>query len=174
MSSNSLKSVFEEDIDMVTNPIGAMFNLNNNLDEVRSCSLDTSTHRPRSPSISSSENEEEYHICVQHESDRMDEDEPVNSPGSINLEYMTQSHNHQVSKVADFPSNMKQQCTLTVGPTLNQLYCENVVNIHLSYNPDKALDPASCDRNFYAVLLYDSIKHLASDALNIKESLTRM
>jgi len=143
MSSNFLKSVFEEDIDMVANPIGTMFNLNNNLDEMRSCSLDISTHRPRSPSISSSENKEEYHICVQHESNRMDEDEPINFPDSINLEYMTQSHNHQVSKAADSPFNMRQQCTPTVGPTLNQLHCENVVNIHLNYNLDKALDPES-------------------------------
>jgi len=64
MSSNSLKLVFEEDIDMVTDPIGAMFNLNNNLDKVRGCSLDVSTHRPRSPSILSSKNEEKYHVHI--------------------------------------------------------------------------------------------------------------
>jgi len=73
----------------------------------------------------------------------MDEDEPVNSPGSVDLEYATQSQNHQVSKAADSPSNMKQQYALTAGPTLNQPHCENVVNIHLNYNPDKALDPES-------------------------------
>ena len=64
MSSNSLKVVFDDDIDMVTDPIGAMFNLNNNFDEVRGCSLDVSAHKPRSPSVSLSESEEEYHICV--------------------------------------------------------------------------------------------------------------
>ena len=64
MSSNSLKLVFKEDIDMVTNPIRAMFNLNNNLDKVRGYSLDASTYRPRSPSILLSENEEEYHVCI--------------------------------------------------------------------------------------------------------------
>ena len=65
MSSNSLKVVFNDDIDMVTNPIGAMFNLNNNFDEVRGYSLDVSVHKPRSPSVSSSESKEEYHVCVQ-------------------------------------------------------------------------------------------------------------
>ena len=104
MSSNSLKSVFEEDIDMVTDPIGTMFNLNNNLDEVRGRSLDMSVHRPRFPFISSSKNEEEYHIYIQCESDRMDEDKPINSPGSVNA---TQSQNHQVSKTANSPSNMR-------------------------------------------------------------------
>jgi len=65
MSSNSLKVVFDDDIDMVTNPIGAMFNLNNNFDEVRGYSLDVSTYKPRSPAVLSSESEEEYHVCVQ-------------------------------------------------------------------------------------------------------------
>jgi len=65
MSSNSLKVVFDDDIDMVTNPIGAMFNLNNNFDEVRGRSLDTSTHKPRSPFVSLSESKEEYHAHIQ-------------------------------------------------------------------------------------------------------------
>ena len=58
-----------------------------------------------------------------------------------------------------------------MGPTLN---CENMVNIHLNYDPDKALDPESWDGNFHAVSLHGFMEHLASDALNIKESLTRM
>ena len=94
MSSNSLKVVFDDDINMVTNSIGAMFNLNNNFDEVRGRSLDMSTHKPRSPSILSSKSEEEYYVCVQQESNRMDEDKPDNFPGSVKLEYKTQSQNH--------------------------------------------------------------------------------
>jgi len=65
MSSNSLKVVFNNDIDMTTNPIGAMFNLNNNFDEVRGRSLDASVYKPRSPSVLSSEGKEEYHVHVQ-------------------------------------------------------------------------------------------------------------
>jgi len=89
MSCNSLKVVFNNDIDMVTDPIGAMFNLNNNFDEVRGHSLDASAHKPKSPSVLSSESEKEYHVYVQQESDRMNEDEPDNSPGSVKLEYKT-------------------------------------------------------------------------------------
>ena len=85
MSSNSLKVVFDEDIDMVTDPIRAMFNLNNNLDEVRGCSLDVSVYKPRSPLLSKSE--EEYHAHIQCESDRMDEDKPDNSLDSVKLKY---------------------------------------------------------------------------------------
>ena len=65
MSSNSLKVVFNDDINIVTNPIGAMFNLNNNFDEVRNHSLNMSTYKPRSPFVLSSISEEEYHARVQ-------------------------------------------------------------------------------------------------------------
>ena len=91
MSFNSLKVVFNDNIDIVTDTIGAMFNLNNNFDEVRGHSLDASAHKPRSPSVLLSESEKEYHVRVQQESDRMDEDEPDNFPGSVKLEYKTQS-----------------------------------------------------------------------------------
>jgi len=101
----------------------------------------------------SSESKEEYHTPVQQESDRMDKDEPDNSPGSVKLEYKTQSQNYQVSKVADSPSNMRQQCALTANPTLNIPHCESIFNVQLNYNPDAALDPDSWDGNFHAVLL---------------------
>ena len=107
MSSNSLKVVFDDDIDIVTDLIGAMFNLNNNFDEVRGHSLNTSTYKPRFPFVLLSISEKEYHAHIQRKSNRMDEDEPDNSPDSIKLEYKTQSQNHQVSKVADFPSNTR-------------------------------------------------------------------
>jgi len=62
MSFNSLKLTPRQDINMETNYIEAMFDLDNNLDEVRGCSLDMSIHRPRSPSLLSSKSEEEYYI----------------------------------------------------------------------------------------------------------------
>jgi len=104
----------------------------------------------------------------------MDEDEPVNSLGSVDLEYVTQSQNHQVSKMADFSSNTRQQCAPTADTILNQPHCENVINIYLNYDPDKALDSESWNGNFHIVLLHGSMEYLVSNALNIKESLTRM
>jgi len=62
MSFNSLKLTSEQDINMNTNLIKAMFDLDNNLEVVRGHSLDMSIYRPRSPSLSSSKYEEEYHI----------------------------------------------------------------------------------------------------------------
>jgi len=141
---------------------------------MRGRSLDTSTHKPRSPSVLLSESKEEYHAHIQRESNRMDEDKPDNSPGSVKLEYKTQNQNHQVSKAVHSSSNTRQQYALTTDPTLNIPRCESVFNIQLNYNPDAALDPDSWNRNFHAVLLHGFMEHLASDALNIKESLTRM
>jgi len=61
-----------------------------------------------------------------------------------------------------------------MSSTLNQPYSKDMVNIHLNYNPNKALDLESWDSNFRAISLHRSMEHLALDALNIKESLIRM
>jgi len=175
MSNISLNSASSQDINMVIDPVDTLFDLDNNYDEVRGHSLDLSIHRLRFPSMSSSEYDEEYHICVKRESNRMVEDEPANSLGSFSLEYITQeSQNNQVSKVADTTPNMRKQCVLAAGPAPNHPSSKNVVNIQLNYNPDQALDPESWDGNFHAVSLYGSMEYLASDALNIKKSLFRM
>ena len=62
MSFNFSNLTTEQDINMVTNPIEAMFNLDNNLDKVKDRSLDISIHKPRFPSLSLSKSEEKYHI----------------------------------------------------------------------------------------------------------------
>jgi len=62
MSFNSLKLTPGQDINMETNSIEAMFDLDNNLDEVRGHSLNMSIYRPRSPSLSLSKSGKEYHI----------------------------------------------------------------------------------------------------------------
>jgi len=91
MSQLSSNLVLSQNIDMVFNPVEAMFDLNNNFNEIRSHSLDLSIHRPRSLSLSLSISkcDEEYHICVQCESDKMIEDKPVISSNNFKLEYAT-------------------------------------------------------------------------------------
>ena len=122
MSQTTSNLVLSQDIDMDIDPIKAMFDLNNNYEEVRGCSLDMSIHRPRSPfpSLSLSKYDEKYHVYVQWESGKMIEDEPVNFSGNFKLEYATlKSQNNQVSKTADFSPNIRQRCGLTVDPALN-------------------------------------------------------
>ena len=50
----------------------------------------------------------------------------------------------------------------------------NVFNVQLNYDIDRALDPESWDGKFRVVSLHGSMEHLASDVKNIKDSLRRM
>jgi len=74
---------------MVINPLENLFDIGDNYDEVRGRSLEMSTHKPRFPLILLSECNKEYHIQVKRESDRIVEDEPVNSISSICIRYVT-------------------------------------------------------------------------------------
>ena len=130
MSSNSLYLIPGQDINIDTDPIKAMFNLDNNLNKMRDHLLNLSIYRPRSPSLSSSECDEEYHIRVKQESNRMDEDKLVNSSSDFSLEYTTQvGQNNQVSKAADSTHNTRMQYAPTAGPAFNQPSSENIFNI---------------------------------------------
>ena len=67
MSQFSLNLVPSQDIDIAVDSVEAMFDLNNNFNEVRGHSLDLSIHRSRSLSLLLlvSECDEEYYVCVQ-------------------------------------------------------------------------------------------------------------
>ena len=106
---------------------------------------------------------------MQRESDRMDQDDPpALSTNSPYVEYKIASEQALcISKAADIHNPARQQCVST-GPILNKPAGENVFNVQLNYNPE------SWDGNFHVVSLHGSIEHLASDTLNIKESLFRM
>ena len=98
------------DMDMVIDSVDDLFKSNcDNFNEVRGCSLTSSMHSPRTPSMSSSECDEEYSARVQWESDNMVEDDQVTLSDSLQLEYVTpKSQGIQVSKVTDHTSNMGQ------------------------------------------------------------------
>jgi len=66
------------DIDMAVDSVNDLFTD----DEVRGYSLALSMHKPKSPSISLSESDKEYYICVKRDSDRMDEDKSISSTGN--------------------------------------------------------------------------------------------
>ena len=85
-TTNNMAS--SNDIDMVVNPLDNLFDIGDNFNEVRSRSLALSAHRPKSPSLFSSNCEKEYHIRVKRVCNRMDEDNPVALAGSIQIEYV--------------------------------------------------------------------------------------
>jgi len=94
-----------QDNDMVVNLFDNFLNISDKFDKVRGCSLALSAH-PRSPSMSSSECNKDYHIWVKKDSNRMEKDESVTSIGSIQIEYTSQERrNGQVSKVANNTNN---------------------------------------------------------------------
>jgi len=80
----------------------------------------------------------------------------------------------QFSQAANVRSPLSQQHISNKNPSLNQSAGPSVLNIQLNYNPDQALDPDLWDGNFHTVSLYGAIKHMPSDVLNFKESLSRM
>jgi len=144
-------------------------------EEVRGCSLALSAHRPRTPSMSSSECDEEYHVRVKRRSDRMDEDEPVASVGSIQVEYASQEgRNGQVSEAADNTNNTSYQRVTNEDLASSSPSGNNMFNVQLNYDIDQALDPESWDGKFHAISLHGSMEHLVSDVKNIKDSLLRI
>ena len=89
-------------------------NISDNFDKVRGHSLAQSTHYPRTPSLFSSNYDEDYTMRVQKASNRMDEDNPVTTSDSIQLEYTNpKGQNSLVSKIAD---NTSPACKRGTSP----------------------------------------------------------
>ena len=89
---------------------------------------------------------------------------------------------NQVSTVVDSNNNMINQCVLIKGLALNSsstsstshIDNDNIINIQLLYDPNRPMEPKLWDSNFHPVLLYRLLKHLTSNAKNIKKSLACM
>ena len=119
-----------QDINMVVNPLDNIFDIGDKFDEVRSHLLVLSAHRFRSPSISSSKCNEEYHIHVKRVCDRMEENKPIASIGSIQVEYASQERrNSQVSKAANNTNNTSYQHVINKNPASSSLSSNNVFNV---------------------------------------------
>ena len=85
-----MASVF--DIDIADNSVvnNIIFSNSNSNDEVRGCTLAPSTNSSRSVSSSFSNKSKELYLDqIQRESDKMDQDDPVTTSNSIQLEYTT-------------------------------------------------------------------------------------
>jgi len=132
--------------------------------------------------MSSSECEESYAERMERQNDMIVEEDSVvetncvSSLGTqVELEYVApKSQPSQVSQVTNSSTPARQQCGPSVEPTLNQPAGYNIFYVQLNYDPNQALDPDSWDGNFHVVSLHRFMEHLASDAKNFKESLSRM
>ena len=123
-----------QDNNMIVDSFDNFLGIGNKFDKIRDYSLALSVHRPRSSSIFLSKCNEKYHVHVKSDSDRMEEDKPVVSIGSIQVEYVSQEgRNSQVSKVANNTNNTCYQCISNKNPASSS---NNVFNVQLSYDID--------------------------------------
>ena len=141
------------DVEIVINSFEDLFMKKNcnNYNEVRGCILASSTHHSRTPSLSSSNSEENYLMRVQRESNRIVKDDPVSSTDSPQLYYVTtKNKDDEASKVAEPSMNSRQQYVENIGPALNNNPVENdnMFNIQLNYDINQALNSESGGGNF--------------------------
>ena len=153
---------------MVIDPVKDLFPDN----EVRGHSLVLSMHKPKSLLISLSESKEEYHVCIQKISDKMDEDDPIPESNINQVEDTTlEKRKNLGSKTTDNADNILHQRVPNEVLASSPPSGSDIFNIQLNYDINQALDPRSWDSEFYAVSLHGSMEHLASNVKNIKESL---
>ena len=177
--SKASNMTLSDDVDMAIDINNALFNnFCDNFNKVRDQSITSDKQDTRTPSMFSSECNEEYSTRDQRESDRIVKDDPVITLDSPQLEYTTlKTQNNHISKTTDYITNMRQQYAEYEVPAFNNNIDSNnsnIINIQLNYDINQALNQDFWDGDFRAILLYGAMEHLASDIKNIKESLIRM
>jgi len=169
-----------DDIDIIDDPIvnPIIFNNSDENNKMKGQFIVHSMSSSRSSSSSSDKSVEEYAVRVQRESDSMDQDNPAILTDSLQIEYEPPREKDAcVIEIADSNSNMRKQYGQSITLALNNSTAEdngNVFNIQLNYDVNQTLDPESWDRDFRAISLHGSIKHLVLDIKNIKDLLLRM
>jgi len=72
-------------------------------------------------------------------------------------------------------SAMTQQCVSNININMASTHGDNaVINVPLPYDPNAPMEPELWDGSFHPISLHGSMKHLTSDAKNIKDSLSFM
>jgi len=70
---------------------------------------------------------------------------------------------------------MTLQCVPSEHSNITSTYVDDtVINIQLQYNLNALIEPDLCNSSFHPISLHSSIKHIASDSKNIKDSLNFM
>ena len=129
-----------QDNNIVVNSIKNLFEDN----EIRGHLLALSVYKPRSPSISLSKSKEEYHIRIQRDNGKMDEDDLVLQYSNKQVVNKTQKRKKElVSKAADNMNNILHQYVSNKVLTSSQPSGNNMFDIQLNYNINQALDPGS-------------------------------
>jgi len=159
-----------------------------NHNEVRGRNLSTNRSVSRDSSMSSTKSSVTYHERMVNNGMDIDE-EPVESAPALSYE-TEQERTICTSKVAEQQKNMRQkggnleapnsnpkcvpnvdQRDLPTHGTVSQTEDNSAINIQLPYNSQAPTEPDLWSGNFHPILLHGSIKQIASDVKNIKDSL---
>ena len=162
----------------------------NNHDDVRSRKPSQSPSYSRDTLMSSTASSTIYHERMEKNND-MDVDEDGNS--FPELSYKTpQEKERQLGKVTKNNTNTRSPCgNLNVDALTQHAFNNNpispppqgsfvnndenvFINIQLPYDPNAPTDPEIWNGSFHPISLHSSIKHIVSNAKNIKDSLKFM
>jgi len=163
----------------------------NNHNEVRGRNLSTNRSVSRDLLMSSTKSSVVYHEKMVNNGMNIDE-ELVESAPALSYE-MEQERAIHTSKVAKKQGNMRPKGRNLKAPNLNPKHVPNVdqhdlpthgivsqteddsvINIQLLYDPQAPTEPDLWSGNFHPISLHGSIKQIASDIKNIKDSLNFM
>ena len=148
-----------------------------NYNEVRGKTISPSIHVSKDSLVSSTKFSVAYHERMECNNTTIEDVDMDNVSPELPNE-TTQKKAIQVSKVADTNNNAVttiQQCVPYEHSNITLVHGnDTVINIPLPYNPNTLTEPNLWDSSFHPISLYGSMKHLASDAKNIKDLLNFM
>ena len=144
-----------------------------NFDEVRGRTPTSKSQVSRDSSLSSTKSSVAYHERMEG-NNAMD----INDVSSALSYEVTQEKDICVSEAANTRNNMgatTQQRVSNVNANMTSTYGDDaVINVPLPYDPNAPMEPKLWDGSFHPISLHGSMEHLASDAKNIKDTLSFM
>jgi len=116
----------------------------------------------------------DYATRMERLNDISDEVETRDPIDSSQLSY-AELKETQVNRATDHENRACSQWGIENTPALNstplQHVGDDVIHIQLLYDPNAPTEPELWDGSFHPISLHGSLEHLASDAMNIKDSL---
>ena len=149
-------------------------NISDNYNEVRGRTSSPKPQSSKASSMSSTKSSVAYYKRIEN-NNGLDEDFNMEDD-SPQLSYVTlkEQANH-VSTVANPNTNTTNKYVLIEYSISNPPRVDNtIINIQLLYDPNAPTKPKLWNGSFHPISLYGSIKYLASDYKNIKNSLNFM
>ena len=153
-----------------------------NYNEIQGRTISPQPYSSRASSMSSTKSLVNYHMRIECNNDDIKINN--NSKGFELFCKTAQEQTIHISMVADPSNNILNKYVTIKCPTMSLPYVQSVysilgslysdgtaINIQLSYDPNTPIEPELWSGSFHPISLHRSIKHIASDAKNIKDLL---